>query len=167
MGQPMPLLTLSLGSNIQPNKNILSAVDRLRNRFGDVQCSTVYESEAVGFDGDNFLNLVVAIETEEDVQTLNSYLKQLEDEFGRDRSAPKFSGRTMDIDILTCGDLCGSHGGVILPRGEILQHAFVLQPLAQLLPDAKHPELGRSYEELWQEFDHPEQKLWPIEFDWQ
>lgn len=163
----MPLLTLSLGSNIQPNKNIVLAVDRLRNRFGNVQCSTVYESEAVGFDGDNFLNLVVAVETEEDIKTVNSFLKRLEDDSGRDRSASKYSGRTMDIDILTCGDLCGCHGGVTLPRGEILEHAFVLQPLAQLLPDMKHPQLGRSYKELWQEFDHPEQKLWPIEFDWQ
>lgn len=162
----MPLLTLSLGSNIQPSKNVLLAVDRLRARFGEVRCSTVYESEAVGFSGDNFLNLVVATETDEDVAGVNSFLKQLEDEFGRDRSAPKFSGRTMDIDILSYGDLCGSHGGVNLPRGEILQHAFVLQPLAQLLPEARHPELDKSYSQLWQEFDHPEQKLWAIEFDW-
>lgn len=163
----MPLLTLSIGSNIQPRENIQRVVEVLRARFSDLQCSSVYESEAVGFDGDNFLNLVVTASTDESLESINAYLKELEDCNGRDRSAPKFSGRTLDIDILTFGSLCGTHSGVELPRDEILRHAFVLQPLAELLPNSCHPESGQTYAELWAGFDHPEQKLWAIDFDWQ
>lgn len=152
---------------MQPRENILLVVKILRAHFKQIRCSSVYESEAVGFDGDNFLNLVLATETSDSIEGITAYLKELEDDTGRDRSAPRFSGRTMDIDILTYGELCGCHGGVELPRGEILEHAFVLQPLAELLPDEVHPVAGKCYAELWQNFDRPEQKLWPIDFDWQ
>lgn len=163
----MPLLTLSIGSNVQPRENILLVIKILRRYYKQIRCSSVYESEALGFDGANFLNLVLATETDESIEAISAYLKNLEDDTGRDRSAPKFSGRTMDIDILTYGDLCGSHGGVDLPRGEILEHAFVLQPLAELLPDARHPVTGMSYRDHWESFQQAEQKIWPIDFDWQ
>ncbi|MDA0687805.1 MAG: 2-amino-4-hydroxy-6-hydroxymethyldihydropteridine diphosphokinase [Proteobacteria bacterium] len=163
----MPLLTLSIGSNVQPRENILLVIKILRRHFRQIRCSSVYESEAVGFDGANFLNLVLATETDESIEAISAYLKNLEDDTGRDRSAPKFSGRTMDIDILTYGDLCGSYGGVDLPRGEILEHAFVLQPLAELLPDVRHPVTGMNYREHWESFQLAEQKIWPIDFDWQ
>jgi 2-amino-4-hydroxy-6-hydroxymethyldihydropteridine diphosphokinase len=163
----VPLLTLSIGSNVQPRENILLVIKILRRYYKQIRCSSVYESEALGFDGANFLNLVLATETDESIEAISAYLKNLEDDTGRDRSAPKFSGRTMDIDILTYGDLCGSHGGVDLPRGEILEHAFVLQPLAELLPDARHPVTGMSYRDHWESFQQAEQKIWPIDFDWQ
>jgi len=163
----VPLLTLSIGSNIDPEANVRLVCKVLRRKFPGLARSPVYESETVGFEGDNFLNLVVATETDETLADLSVYLKALEDDMGRDRSQPHFSCRTMDVDILTYGDLCGEFGAVKLPRDEILHNAFVLQPLADLLPDAKHPLTGQSYGELWQEFDKPEQKLWPIEFDWQ
>lgn len=163
----MPLLTLSIGSNEDSYENIRTAVKVLRMRYPDLECSTVYESEAVGFEGENFLNLVACAETGESLHFINSFLKQLEDQLGRDRSQPKFSGRPMDIDILTYGDIAGEMEGVKLPRDEILKHAFVLQPLADLLPDQVHPEAQKSYQTLWQEFEAADQKLWPIEFDWQ
>lgn len=163
----MPLLTLSIGSNIQPRENILLVLKILRRHFRQIRCSSVYESEAVGFDGDNFLNLVLATETDDSLEDISDYLKELEDDTGRDRSAPRFFGRTMDIDILTYGDLSGCHGGVELPRAEILEHAFVLQPLAELLPDARHPVTGKRYRDHWEAFRKPEQKIWPIDFDWQ
>ncbi len=163
----MPLLTLSIGSNIDPDANIRLVGKILRRRFPDLIRSTVYESETVGFEGDNFLNLVVAAETDEPLCELAAYLKTLEDELGRDRSQPLFSGRTMDLDILTFGDLCGDHDGVQLPRKEIVENAFVLQPLADLLPDQLHPALGVSYQQLWTAYSNAEQKLWPIVFDWQ
>jgi 2-amino-4-hydroxy-6-hydroxymethyldihydropteridine diphosphokinase len=162
----MPLVLLSLGSNIDPAVNIREAVAALSSRFGDLQISPVYESEAMGFQGDNFLNLAVAFETDVELETLVSELKQLEDEQGRDRSAPRFSGRTLDIDILTYGEVQGRHAGIDLPRAEIAEQAFVLKPLADLLPHALHPARGKTYAELWQEFDSDGQRLWQIEFDW-
>ena len=60
----MPVLSLSLGSNIDAASNIRKAVAALRAEFDNLRCSTVYESEALGFSGDNFLNLVVVAETD-------------------------------------------------------------------------------------------------------
>jgi 2-amino-4-hydroxy-6-hydroxymethyldihydropteridine diphosphokinase len=162
----MPQVVLSLGSNIDPAVNIRKAVASLSSRFGEMQISPVYESEAMGFQGDNFLNLVVAFESDVELEALVSELKQLEDYQGRDRSAPRFSGRTLDIDILTYGRLQGIHAGIHLPRAEITEQAFVLKPLADLLPHALHPDRQVTYGELWQEFDSSGQRLWQIEFDW-
>lgn len=163
----MPLLTLSVGSNIDPEANVRLVAKILRRRFPQLQRSRVYESETVGFEGDNFLNLVIAVETDEPLSELAKYFKTLEDDMGRDRSQPRFSGRSMDLDILTFGDLCGEHAGVQLPRKEILHNAFVLQPLSDLLPHHQHPENKKSYQQLWSEYENSEQKLWPIDFDWQ
>ena len=162
----MPLLTLGIGSNINPQENIRRAVKALATRFPGIRCSSVYESEAIGFDGDNFLNLVAVAESEDPLPMIMDYLKSLEDELGRDRTQPKFSGRTMDIDILSYGDNNGEEVGIELPRDEILKHAFVLRPLAELLPDTLHPAEKVSYAQLWSRFDQQSQTLWPVDFDW-
>lgn len=156
---------LSLGSNIEREHYIRAALDALSRLFGRLQISSVYESEAVGFKGDNFYNLVVGIETDLDVAALSTSLKRIEDDNGRERSGPRFSGRTLDIDILTYDELTEPVAGVQLPRDEILNNAFVLLPLAEIAPDDLHPVLKRPYAELWQTYDRA-QKLWPIDFSW-
>lgn len=156
---------LSLGSNIERERHIRAALDALAERFGELLISSVYESEAVGFEGDPFYNLVVGIDTALEVAALSACLKRIEDDNGRDRSGPRFSGRTLDIDILTYGDLDRPVAGVQLPREEILHNAFVLRPLAELAADECHPRLGLTYAELWRRYDRP-QSLWPIDFDW-
>ncbi|NQV70117.1 MAG: 2-amino-4-hydroxy-6-hydroxymethyldihydropteridine diphosphokinase [Pseudohongiella sp.] len=163
----MTLLALSIGSNINAAKNIRAAIDALRLEFVAVACSRVYESEAIGFEGDNFLNLVVLIDTEKELADIVSFLKQLEDGLGRDRSQQKFSGRPIDVDILIYGQETGRSCGIKLPRGEITENAFVLQPLAEVLPNQRHPGTGLLYSQLWQGYDKSTQKLWPIAFDWQ
>lgn len=162
----MATVYLSLGSNIDRNKHLSAGLDALVEAFGDLKMSQVYESEAVGFDGDNFYNLVAAIETELSVGELALKLRDIEDENGRLRSGPKFSARTLDIDILTYDDLTGEVDGVKLPRGEILKNAFVLLPMSELAPDTLHPVTGKTYLQLWDEYDQSSQKLWPVEFDW-
>jgi len=162
----VPLLTLSLGSNIDADANIQKAVAELRSRFPELRCSSVYESESVGFEGDNFLNLVVAVETEKPLAALLKEIKGIEDTLGRDRSQPRFSSRSIDIDILTFGSLSGEHAGVFIPRSEILEHAFVLQPMAEILPDMKHPFTSRTLAEHWNEFDKAGQHLWRRDFHW-
>ncbi len=162
----MPLLSLSIGSNIDPANNVRRVVAALREHFGEVELSSVYESEAVGFEGDNFLNLVLATHTDEPLAEIKQYLKELEDRMGRDRSAPRFSGRVIDVDILCYGDCDGAEAGLKLPREEITRNAFVLQPLAELLPDELHPPTGLSYARLWQDYDKSRQSLWPVAFNW-
>lgn len=161
----MARVYLSLGSNISPHTYISTALDELADRFGHLIVSSVYESEAVGFDGDNFLNLVVGIETGLSVGELSKTLKSIEDKHGRKRSGPKFSGRTLDIDILTYADAKGIIDGVSLPRDEITKNAFVLLPLAEIAANDRHSVLGLSFSELWEGY-RESQKLWKIDFTW-
>ncbi|MFV8781067.1 2-amino-4-hydroxy-6-hydroxymethyldihydropteridine diphosphokinase [Microbulbifer sp. SA54] len=162
----MARVYLSLGSNINRCEHLSAGLDALVREFGDLQMSQVYESEAVGFEGDNFYNLVAAVETDLPVGELALRLRQIEDDNGRLRSGPKFSARTLDIDILTYDDRAGDVDGVTLPRDEILKNAFVLLPLSELAPDSVHPVEGKTYQQLWDEYDQALQKLWPVEFDW-
>jgi 2-amino-4-hydroxy-6-hydroxymethyldihydropteridine diphosphokinase len=162
----MARVYLSIGSNIEREKHVLAALDALREWFGSLALSPVYESEAVGFVGEPFLNLVVGVDTALTVGELSARFKQLEADNGRRRDVPKFSGRTLDLDILTYDQEVGQLDGVELPRGEILKNAFVLKPLADVAPRDRHPVSGRTYFELWQSYNR-DQKLWPIAFTWQ
>lgn len=159
----MAKVFLSLGSNIERQHHISLALQELRQKFGEISCSPIYESEAVGFEGDPFYNLVVSIETEQSIGLLNDFLHRLEDQHGRIRGEEKFSARTLDIDILLYDNCVGTFDKVKLPRGEILKHAFVLLPLADLIPNDKHPVENKTYAELWQAFDKSSQKLWQVE----
>lgn len=160
----MTIVYLSLGSNVEREKHIRSCIAALRAQFGAVLCSPIYESESVGFAGSHFYNLVVRISTDLSLSDLNNTLKQIEDAHGRNRSGPKFSPRTLDIDILTYGDLSGCVDGIDLPREEIAKNAFVLLPLADIAPDVLHPVSGQSYAQLWAAYDKHKQKLWRVEF---
>jgi len=157
---------LSLGSNIDPESNIRSAVESLRRIFGSLVLSSVYSGEAVGFDGAPFLNMVVGLDTELAVSKLMERLRGVEDRQGRIRNdKDKNSPRTIDIDLLTYGDLPLQAGRVVLPRDEITRYAFVLMPLAEVAGDEVHPLTGLTYGELWAAFDKTRQTLNPVELD--
>lgn len=160
----MPRVYLGLGSNIDREAHIRAALRALEDAFGLLLVSPVYESEAVGFAGSNFYNLVVGIDTGLPVGELSALLRGIEDANGRVRGGPKFAPRTLDIDILTYGNACGEIDGVQLPRDEILKNAFVLRPLADIAPNDRHPETVRPFLEHWEAYDQSRQKLWPIEF---
>ncbi|HSX50078.1 MAG TPA: 2-amino-4-hydroxy-6-hydroxymethyldihydropteridine diphosphokinase [Cellvibrio sp.] len=163
----MTAIYLSLGSNVERHKNIAAALDALAILLGELRISSVYESKSVGFDGSNFFNLVVGADTDLSIAELSETLKRIEDKNGRKRSGPKFSPRTLDIDILTYGNFVGVDGGVELPRAEITKNAFVLLPLAEIAPQVLHPQLEKSYSDLWADYDQASQSLWPIDFEWQ
>lgn len=144
---------ISVGSNIDKEKNILSSLRALSQFFGDLIISSTYESEPVGFSGDTFYNLIVGFDSELDVKTITKQLRQIELDHGRTRDCKKFSARTLDLDLILYGDLIISDGRLQIPRDEIERYAFVLEPLAEIAGELKHPVSKISYRELWEKFD--------------
>lgn len=155
----MTRVWVSLGSNVEREASIRGAVQALRGLYGQLVVSPVYESDAVGFTGEPFFNLVVGFETEKPVEDLCRDLTDVEAALGRVRGPDRFSPRTLDADLLLYGDEVVDVGRVRLPREEILEYAFVLRPLAQVAGDQVHPILGRPFHELWAEFPQAEQPL--------
>ena len=140
---------LSLGSNIEPEKHLRAALEELRAKFGAVIVSPTYRFPAVGFDGPDFLNLAAAVDTDLDAAALNHWLHDLENRHGRRRDVPRFSSRTLDVDIVLYGDeVTRGADHLQIPRDE-LKHAFVLQPMADIAGDVVHPVSKRTIGELW------------------
>jgi 2-amino-4-hydroxy-6-hydroxymethyldihydropteridine diphosphokinase len=141
---------VGIGSNVEPEKHVRMAVQLMRERFGTLKLSPVYRNRAVGFAGDDFLNLVVVFECDLRVDALNSALDAIELACGRERGAARFSPRTLDLDLLLYGARVDA--ALKLPRKEILKYDFVLRPLAELAPSHRHPETGLTYREHWEKF---------------
>jgi 2-amino-4-hydroxy-6-hydroxymethyldihydropteridine diphosphokinase len=161
----VPRVWVSLGSNIDRERCIRGAVAALRERYGALILSRVFESDAVGFEGQPFYNLVVGFDTEQPPVALCTHFRAIEDAFDRERGPDKFSPRTLDIDLLTYGDQATNDGGVALPRDEITRYAFVLGPLAEVAGDEVHAGSGRTYRALWEAFDRDRQPLRPVRLE--
>lgn len=157
-------ILISVGSNIDPEHNTASGLQALYDSFGDLVLSDIFESESVGFDGNNFYNLVVLAHTNMSVSEVCSNLKDIENKHGRIRDK-KFGNRTLDLDLLTF-DSKVCEQPVILPRPEIEYNAFVLQPMAQVVPNDIHPTSGKTYAQLWQNYSNSNQRLWPSGMQW-
>jgi 2-amino-4-hydroxy-6-hydroxymethyldihydropteridine diphosphokinase len=162
----MATVYLSLGSNIERYKNISAALNALAEQFGELTISPVYESVSEGFEGDNFLNLIVAIDTEMPVGVLSNALREIENDNGRVRAASKFSARTLDIDILTYAMEVGVIDGVELPRDEITKYGFVITPLVDIAANGVLPGSDRTYQTIATELNLDEKDMWPVEFRW-
>ena len=163
----MSWVWVSVGSNIDRERHIRGAIQALRDRFGELRLSSVYETPAEGFDGDPFYNLVAGFHPDRSPAELHELLRDIEAAHGRDRVGPKFSARTLDIDLLTYDDRVTEEGGKALPRDEIVKYAFVLGPLAEVAAGERHPQLGISYGELWADFDaRARQAMRRVDFAW-
>lgn len=160
----MPRVYVSIGSNIDRERNIGGGLRRLKDLYGELLISPLYESEAVGFAGPAFYNLVAAFDTRDLLPSVCDALLRIEHDHGRRRKAERFGSRTLDLDLLLYGDVVREEPPR-LPRPEIRQYAFVLRPLADVAPGARHPETGQSYREMWQAFRGDAQRLRPIDVD--
>ena len=139
---------VGIGSNIDREKNIKSCVSILKDVYGDMMISPVYETESMGFDGPNFYNLVSCFETNQSVYELKNTLNEIENDHGRHFNETKFSSRTLDIDILYYDDLVLSDDKIQIPRKEICEYDFVLKPLVDLVPDFIHPTRNISHKDM-------------------
>lgn len=147
----MGVALLSLGSNVEPERHLRLAAGALRERFPDVRFSPVYRTAAVGFDGPDFLNAGAVLGSDLGPVELDAWLHALEDLHGRDRSGPRFSSRTLDIDLVFYDDrIMRGPGHLQLPRPE-LKHAFVLKPLADIAPEFSDPLTGRTLAAAWRD----------------
>ena len=143
---------VSVGSNIDREDNIAMALRLLEASFGELQCSSVYESEAVGFDSDPFYNLVVGFDTTDSPREIQDALHCIEVASGRIRTTG-LSARTLDLDLLLYDDLVIDADGLVLPRTDISRYAFVLGPLAEIAGEQRHPVSGERYADMWSAFD--------------
>ncbi len=158
-GRTAAVAYVGAGSNIDPENHLREALRRLARAFGPVSSSAVYRSRAVGFDGDDFLNLVASFRTMLPAREVVAELDRIEAAAGRRRAGERFASRTLDLDLLMYDDAIVDEPGLKLPRDDILEYAFVLGPLAELAPELLHPVEGVTMRELWTRFDKREQAV--------
>jgi 2-amino-4-hydroxy-6-hydroxymethyldihydropteridine diphosphokinase len=157
---------VGIGSNIDKENSICGAVRELTAHYGSLTLSPVYESKALGFEGENFFNLVAGFDSAESIEHIKQTLSRIESQFGRVRQKNSFSARTLDLDLLFYGDMVQHDGQADLPHPDIRRYAFVLCPLADIAPDLQHPETGLSCAQMWRQFDGTGQEIWAVEFKW-
>ena len=120
---------LSLGSNINAEANLILAIEKLQKILKNTEFSSIHQTKAEGFEGDDFLNLAMSGESELTFDDLNIKLKEIEDESGRRRDVPKFSARTLDVDIV----LQLEDDEILFESDEVEKYSFVSNPLKEII----------------------------------
>jgi 2-amino-4-hydroxy-6-hydroxymethyldihydropteridine diphosphokinase len=156
---------VAAGSNVRPRASLTEALRLLRRDFPGLRVSRAYSNAAVGFEGDDFINLVVAFPADLPTEALLDRLKAVERACGRELGAPKWGPRTLDLDLLLHGDAVGRFGGKELPHPDLLTRAWVLGPLAELAPALVHPVAGERIDALWRGFDQRAHPLVPVSLE--
>lgn len=154
---------LSAGSNIEPEQNLRMACRALRREFGELCLSSVYRNKSQGFEADDFLNMVIGLETGRDPMYVQNRLEGLHKRAGRVRGADPFSSRTLDLDVLVYGKLVQDVPNLKLPRDDIEKYSFVAGPLAEVAPDFRHPRTGQTFGDIWEKFDRDQHPLHKID----
>lgn len=162
----MTQVLVAAGSNVEPLAHLRRALDALLPRYPRLRRSTAYRNRAVGFEGEDFVNLVIRFDTDDDVHAVIDQLHAAEALCGRERHAPKWAPRSMDLDILLYGDRVCDQPGLVLPRPDLVRKAYMLGPAAELAPDTVHPTLGVTLGELWRNFAQVEHPLEAVELGW-
>jgi 2-amino-4-hydroxy-6-hydroxymethyldihydropteridine diphosphokinase len=147
---------VAVGGNVEPLEYIDRALGLLEGKFGGIDISPAYRNAAVGFTGDDFVNLVVRLKTGEPVEAVRAALQAIETACDRPRDAPKWAPRTMDLDILLYGDAVRSEPGLTLPRPDLVRRPYMLKPMAELAPTLVHPTRHKTMRELWQALEKTE-----------
>lgn len=146
----MPKIYLSLGSNIKPEENLNKAKELLNQEYQSEKESKIYKTKSEGFEGEDFLNQVICLLTEDSPDRVVATLKDIEKKIGRKDRTEKFSDREIDIDLLLYGNYVGKVLGKDIPHKDIDLYRFVLEPLAEIAPDFIHPKYQEKISEIWQ-----------------
>jgi 2-amino-4-hydroxy-6-hydroxymethyldihydropteridine diphosphokinase len=157
---------VAAGSNVEPRVNLQRALDVLARHYPQLRCSRAYRNRAVGFAGEDFVNLAFGFDTSDDVRTVIERLHEAEAACGRARNAPKWAPRSMDLDILLYGDRVCDEPGLVLPRPDLVRRAYMLGPAAEIAPDTVHPTLGVTLAALWRGFAQGDHPLEVVDLGW-
>jgi 2-amino-4-hydroxy-6-hydroxymethyldihydropteridine diphosphokinase len=161
----MARIYIGLGTNIDREHNLRAGITALREHFGAIDLSTVYETKAIGFAGENFYNMVIGANTGLKPREVFETLRTIEHEHGRQRQQPRYSSRTLDLDLLLYDYEVLKEPDFEIPRYDVDEYPFVLKPLAELDGGRKHPVKGKTFAQLWDEFDKTDLGMWPVTID--
>jgi 2-amino-4-hydroxy-6-hydroxymethyldihydropteridine diphosphokinase len=154
---------VAAGSNVEPEKHLARACADIRHTWPDAVFSRAYRNVAIGFEGPDFINLVVGFSAAQPLEAVIARLRAIETQCGRPRYAPKWASRTMDLDVLLYGDRVEKTSEYTLPRPDLLKRPYMLGPMAEIAPEVVHPTAGRRMADLWREFDGNGHEMNPVE----
>lgn len=155
----MTAVYVAAGSNVEPEKHLSAALQALATAYGPLTMSPAYRNKAVGFEGADFINLVVGFDTGHSVTEVRQQLQKIEAACDRPPDAAKWAPRTMDLDILLFGDLVSHAPGLIIPRPDLVKRPYMLKPMVDIAPEVRHPTLGQTLRELWEKFEGGEHAM--------
>jgi 2-amino-4-hydroxy-6-hydroxymethyldihydropteridine diphosphokinase len=158
----MTAVYVAAGSNVDPVRNLERACAEIARSWPDARFSRAFRNAAVGFDGPEFVNLVVGFTTDQPLAAVLARLHEIETACGRPRNAPKWASRTMDLDILLYGELIEKTAEYTVPRPDLVKRPFMLGPMAEIAPDVRHPATHKTMAELWREFDRDGHVMTPV-----
>ena len=153
---------MGAGSNVAAEERLRCAERELVTEFPGARFSAWYRNRAVGGAGADFINLAAGFVTSLPLSEVRARLRDIEERCGRSRKEPSPRPPPLDLDLLLYGDLVSAQPGFELPRPELLMRAYMLGPLAELAPQARHPIAQLTFAQLWQRFDraaHPLERL--------
>jgi 2-amino-4-hydroxy-6-hydroxymethyldihydropteridine diphosphokinase len=153
---------VAAGSNVEPEKNLARACLEVARHWKDAHFSTGFRNKAVGFEGPDFINMVVGFHTAESIEVVLGKLREIEVLCGRPRNSPKWASRAMDLDILLFGARIDKTADYTVPRPDLLKRPYMLGPMAELAPHVVHPVARKTIGELWQEFDREGHEMVPV-----
>ena len=156
---------VAAGSNVEPEKNLARACAEIAHTWPDAYFSRAYRNVAVGFEGPDFINLVIGFSAAQPLHSVIEKLRGIETNCGRPRYAPKWASRTMDLDVLLFDDLVEKTSDYTLTRPDLLKRPYMLGPLAEIAPDIVHPTEHRTIGELWAAFDGNGHRMTPVHID--
>jgi len=158
----MTKVYVAAGSNVDPERNLARACGEVAASWPDAGFSRAYRNAAVGFDGPEFINLVVGFTTDQPIDAVITRLRAIETLCGRPRNAPKWAARTMDLDILLFGARIEKTADYTVPRPDLLKRPYMLGPMAELAPQVMHPVANKTMGELWAGFDRDAHSMTPV-----